>query len=313
MVVGANIKPADNHTEQMRSLILASFAGPNAQTADHAKQKEMQAAIAAGEDKYKTFDKTGWFIGPDGIPRFEIDDSQAKFNWDKLKARARPTLPKSSAADEAKESVAEWEKYLKDMQEYEKTPDAMLQDILDHKALYDAYPQLKGVKVRLGDIMPYATASASETERDLEFGPLGPRSNGLLLHEVQHLIQQIEGTARGASFFNNPDYDKSAGEAEAYNTMNRYENPKLKKDSKGINVPGSPLWRGQPATQGRYPALMRNKDEAFGKEYVIDLKRPPAEPPKKDAPAQLPAQMVTPNAPLQDMVQWLQTNVLGKK
>lgn len=80
-----------------------------------------------------------------------------------------------------------------------KTPD--LESVLDHPELYKAYPELRGIKV---EPFPYKTNS---------YGVYSPGNNaiylnkdldpefarGVILHEAQHAIQDIEGFARGGN------------------------------------------------------------------------------------------------------------------
>jgi hypothetical protein len=308
----------DPHNERMQAL-LASYAGPNAETADHAKQKEAEAALSAGEDKYKTFDNTGWFVGPDGRPRFEIDDSKAKFDWSKfkdVKSNPRPEMPTYGASDLSPEASAAWKKYVEDTMSYKSSAadqEVYLKDILDHPALYKAYPQLKGVKVRVGDVFPYATAgTATEGDRSIEFGPMGKDSNGLLLHEVQHLIQRIEGFAQGATMAD-PNYRRSAGEQEAYDTMYRFLDPKRKADNKGWGQ-DDPRYKGKAFTKGKYPHLLKAPDDptegmSQGGPMIIDLgAKGKTEMPR--APAiSLPPRMTAPlpTAPLDNDIQYLKS------
>lgn len=307
---------SDDHDGRMKAL-LASYAGPNALTADHAKQKEMSAAITAGADKYDTFDKTGWFIGPDNLPRFEIDDSKAKFDWTKVpKLTAQyPKVPTYDPADRSPEARAAWDAYVTGAEVYRaQKNEVQLQDIMDHPTLYEAYPQLRGVTVRFGDDFPYGYAgTATDGDRSIEFGPLGRNTPSLLLHEIQHLIQNIEGFAGGAPAID-PAYRRSAGEKEAYDTMYRFSDPRRKKDARG--------WRaGEKYSMGKYPALLRYADDPTrefgdGGPLVIDLSSNGLAQETKSTPKpkaeQLPPEMITPASTLDEMISWLQRNVVRR-
>lgn len=226
MSVGKDFNDRAARRAVSRGLQVATYAGPNSQAVDHGAMRAALDALDAGENKYDVWDKHGWYVDKKGDAKYEIDDSKAKFNWEKFNERsAEPTY---------------------------------LQDVLDHPGLYEAYPQLRGVKVKMSEYLPYGTAAVNK-DREIEFGRLGRRTPGLLMHEIQHLIQDIEGFAPGASFYL-PGYDESAGEAEAYDVMRRFEQPKTRTDKMGWGR-GDARYDGQPYTMGRFPRLMRAEDD----------------------------------------------------
>lgn len=57
--------------------LTAIFAGPAARTANRAMLRRAQDMAESGADRRAIWDETGWFRGPDGQWRFEIDDSGA--------------------------------------------------------------------------------------------------------------------------------------------------------------------------------------------------------------------------------------------
>lgn len=59
--------------------ILGTFAGAGAKTANKAALEMAEALERGGADRAKIWNETGWFKGPDGKWRFEIDDSAAAF------------------------------------------------------------------------------------------------------------------------------------------------------------------------------------------------------------------------------------------
>lgn len=143
-----------------------SFAGVRAKTANRHNLANAQAMLNNGVDAEQVRKETGWLKGYDNRWRFEIDDSEAK-----LKTSA---FPKSTT----------------------------LENILEHKELYEAYPELKEIQVIFAD-NPEVTGSydrlegeitlASKLKNDVE------NLKRSLLHEVQHAVQDIEKFARGAS------------------------------------------------------------------------------------------------------------------
>ncbi len=167
-----------------------SFAGERAQTADRGALAQAQQMEAVGRDSVPdregnvpgseadTHTATGWSRGKDGKWRFEIDDSQASIK-----------------------PLAEWA----DNSKYpHRMPD--VGQVLDHPELLKAYPQLADVGVRsdtdLGTSIGAYNPSRNVVEiRDpASYPPTGPKSlKSVLLHEIQHAIQNHEGFARGAS------------------------------------------------------------------------------------------------------------------
>lgn len=107
------------------------------------------------------FKSTGFFKGADGKWRYEIDDSAASYFPENLKGGQK-----------------------------------FLSDILSHKELFDAYPQLKTVKVREAPELG-AGASYTESTQTLLMGSQALKDKGIFMHEVQHAIQGIEGFSKG--------------------------------------------------------------------------------------------------------------------
>ncbi len=167
-------------------LPLFSFAGTKARTADLGKLDEAMALENIGRDSVPMRDgrvvgspsdthrSTGWHRGVDGRWRWEIDDSAAKVRMGWLaQAKAGGTT---------------------------------LDQVLDHPALFEAYPHLAQVRVR---VVPSTREMGSYDPRTnvltvrggaAVYDARGPNSlRSLLLHEVQHAIQSFEGFAGGGN------------------------------------------------------------------------------------------------------------------
>lgn len=116
--------------------------------------------------------KTGWFMGYDGKWRFEIDDSGAR-------------LLKTGDGTRSLERCR-------------------LDEILHHPALFEAYPQLRGMNVFFDPSLSFLSSTRGyfDTEK-FEIGLSTWVSDdqvfSSLMHEIQHAIQGIEGFARGGS------------------------------------------------------------------------------------------------------------------
>jgi len=143
---------------------------------------------------------TGWVLWPDGHWRYEISSDKAR-----IKAMPRK----------------EWETLF-------------LSEVLDHRELFKRYPQLAKIRVigdpdakhgrasfheGTGTLMHYVMPAGESIESALP----------LILHEVQHAIQAIEGFARGgnAGMFRRPDIKTLMQEAK--NTLQTFARSPLGK------------------------------------------------------------------------------------
>lgn len=142
---------------------LNQMAGENAKTAalDKLEQAKAMAEDSSSEEIYKA---TGWIKGYDGKWRFEIPDNLEAISLDKL----------------LKNKYAE------------------LGEIYDNPQLFEAYPDLKDVPVRIEEIEKgfngFAYADAITISASLKNDN---EAKSILVHEIQHLIQKREGFARG--------------------------------------------------------------------------------------------------------------------
>ena len=91
-----------------KSNSINSFAGEKALNASANKLSKAKAMLEKGEDEVKIWQSTGWYKDKDGAWKFEIDDSPAKI--------------KNQNADK-------------------------LGDLLEHKELFKAYPELRDINV----------------------------------------------------------------------------------------------------------------------------------------------------------------------
>jgi DNA repair protein RadC/GGDEF domain-containing protein len=139
---------------------------------------EVERRLNAGEDPETVRKETGWFKNPyDKHYRFELDDSKMKFDYDKL-------------ADEEFSQAN-----LK----------TKLSDILDHPELFEAYPELRNLSVMNADIGKSNGQYAPGKNGDLGWLAINKKNltpeeaKDTLVHEIQHVIQEIEGFAKGGS------------------------------------------------------------------------------------------------------------------
>ena len=163
-----------------KSNSINSFAGEKALNASANKLSKAKAMLEKGEDEVKIWQSTGWYKDKDGAWKFEIDDNPAKI--------------KNQNADK-------------------------LGDLLEHKELFKAYPELKDIKIKKiidekGENLGYYDPN----KKEIGINNIGDKST--LMHEVQHAIQDIEGFAKGLGA-KGENYRLSHGEAEARNVETR--------------------------------------------------------------------------------------------
>lgn len=236
-----NPQPTKNHDVRF------SFAGESALNADNKmlqKAKKMYDDFESSEDIRK---ETGWHRGADGKWRFEIDDSRMKVftDGDALFRKAHPEYVRLQDLYEKfwKGDISDAEqKELTDLNETwgsEKARlhtrllrgNAHLADIIQHDVLFENYPQLAEVTVKIGDLDGLNGANGAyvvngyeiRIDEDLfkdEYRTA--KRDGTLVHEIQHAIQDIEQFAKGANLDTlNVAADRT--EAKATTASHRYE------------------------------------------------------------------------------------------
>jgi hypothetical protein len=178
----------------MPSNSLGIFAGKMAKTADREALSRAEGMLAQGADMPTIWKETGWGMAPDGAWRFEIPDNAM--------AKAAP----------------EW------MDEIGGKADGYF----SHPDLFAAYPDVGNVRVGLMD------GTGGYFDSELWRSGIGRDGNvtSTGAHELQHVVQSLEGFARGGS----PDefmrgqalsdsaydaYRRLHGEAEARSVQDR--------------------------------------------------------------------------------------------
>ena len=165
------------HTWNLDAKAGYSFAGEKAKTA---QKKHMKAALTKaiqmeenGASRQEIFDATGWFKGKDGKWRFEIVDDFEKIHLTPLDKRKKATLG----------------------------------EIYHNAALYKAYPPLAKMTVRVysqadfeNDNVKTAMGYYSTARKEIVLNPEYRYDwKEVLVHELQHAVQDIEGFAQGGS------------------------------------------------------------------------------------------------------------------
>lgn len=172
-----------DHAEALEAGIRFMYGGVKANTFESDALDTAQAMAAAGKTPEEIRAVTGWFPGQyDGKMRWEIPDDGAKLT----------------------DTPRVWNQY------GEKTNSRQgykLSDVLDHQALFEAYPALEDVQVsvRYGRGVQREGAFRAKDAR-ADYG-MSISANGkskkealsVLVHEVQHAIQKIEGFVKGGN------------------------------------------------------------------------------------------------------------------
>ena len=181
------------------------FIGAKADTADKMRLSMAQDMIASGADPEQVRKDTGWFQGYDGKWRFEIDDSDISIDNRKLQ---------------------------KHESEY------TLDEVVSHKALFEAYPELAKTKVvvQYGGLVKGAVGAYIADKDILIINSAiwlkDEDMKKVLVHEMQHKVQRIEGFARGSS----PEYWAKRGISEAeYNDFVAKTEMELAKAKRGLS------------------------------------------------------------------------------
>lgn len=165
------------------------FAGKKAaQAPDFARAEAMEKE---GKSDREIHAETGWHKGNDGKWRFEIDDSKAKVGPMYGTAK-NPSWPERAL--------------INDEQRLGSEGGVPLPEVYDHPELYQQYPFLKDIRVRVDDGLFVGSAYASPKEGiitmgDPRFGDSNdePGAKKTLTHEINHLVEYHEGFARGGS------------------------------------------------------------------------------------------------------------------
>ena len=164
-----------------------SFAGKKAKTADNMTLEAAQERLSRGGDKEQVRRDTGWFQGVDQKWRFEINDSDASVK--------KPFPQKGQSWGSVYDSI-----YPNKINT--KGEGVKVGDIIDHPALFAAYPSIAEISVGAQNGLSASFARKSALGPDqIWIGREVVMSDvkSILLHEIQHGIQNMEGFASGGN------------------------------------------------------------------------------------------------------------------
>ena len=207
-----------------------SYGGRVAETADISLLDKAQKMENSGKDSEDIRKETGWFRGYDGKWRFEIDDSKMEID----------------TADK---------EYLK------KFSSTLLGYLVKHNELFDAYPELKDIYVNVKDTNGegdayYAPGKKTITINSDSLDSLSETEfKRVLIHEIQHAIQDIEKFTTGTDTSDFFEYLNTAGEIEAYDTGDR------------INMDSEQRKNTRPDIDRKDVVFAENSSVSFSQEY----------------------------------------------
>lgn len=161
----------------------------------------------------RIWEETGWYKADDGEFRFFISDADSVMNEEVISKHPFIT----QKINEAVESGVPKQDFI----------DLRLDQVLDHPKLYEAYPQLRGMRIKFSvagnpdgsveirNLLREASgdrtagsmrqrASGDIVRLDVHSGKFGDVSDPesikrTLLHEIQHVVQTMEGFSAGGS------------------------------------------------------------------------------------------------------------------
>lgn len=283
----------------------ATAAGISARSADSTALRRAEALEKSGTDNETIRQETGWYRGMDGQWRFEIDDSgatfsrtgEAQYSADNADyARYTQLMNRMLTGDLTEAEHAELlgldKKNGSTKKELARRIDegnATLRDIMQHNALFEAYPEIAETKVKFAD-MPSGTAGSYNRETntitlDTKLKYDANEALDALMHEVQHRVQAAEGFEGGTSpgYWNRGEnYDRAAekyrdNRARLLNGLSTedraiYDEYRSTEREMGAMLDGSMLY-----DESRMDALEKRSDELYkelyGKEWFGKLNR----------------------------------------
>ena len=193
-----------------------SYAGRNANGANLESLREAQEMLSAGADMESIRKATGWHEGMDGKWRWEIDDSKMEYHraGDALFGRSHPEYAEQQRLEQKmlygeltdteqarlRALTETWGRERNRLSERVERGNARLEDVLDHEELFHAYPQLRHVRVVFDETPKGVLGSFSAEGNQITISEeLRDAPQDVLIHEIQHAIQNAEGFAKGSN------------------------------------------------------------------------------------------------------------------
>lgn len=257
---------------------LGIFAGRNSETASQeaadaavdvfegqGAMRERGPKFAVDQQRAASADagKQEWFVGADGFERYEIPDD---------KARLTPMMTRDWFGGVSRQLRDSGLAYP------EADVTGGLEAVLDHPKLFEAYPALRELPVKLTNSDDYYGAyhptnlldPDSEAYLSLsanQFAKNQRQAKGTLMHELQHAVQDVEGFSGGSNL------DEALDAAKSWMAKNEeiieggFASPELRKkyDNYKSLLDTEDKWQG-------YRAYQRNAGETEARAVEKRLK-----------------------------------------
>lgn len=242
-----------------------SISGQKAKTANYLKLDEaikMEEVGKATSEEIRQ--QTGWFRGYDGKWRFEISDRDMEFNIGgfftnpdviRYKELEKKLITDPENMTDAEES--ELRSLSNALKGVKKSP-KNLGDYIKHDKLFEAYPQLKDIRLRF-DYLSNGERGAYDGNKNeivLNYGLREDKAKleDTLIHEIQHAVQSIEGFATGSS----PEYWKNQRrdiiDTIGLTPLEQYQNTAGEIEARDVT---SRRWRSEEALREHRPDIDR--------------------------------------------------------
>lgn len=212
-------KPANGYyTDKVKF----SFSGENALNKNNEHLKRAKEMDEAGRPNEIIRRETGWHKGYDGKWRFEIDDSQMKVykSGDALFRKSNPKYVRmqelydkffyGDISDNEMKELSKLEDFYGNeetrLRERLRNGTARLADILEHDVLFENYPMLASMNVRITKLDNGTRGQFNSNREEIVLDEdlfkddyRKSQRDEVLIHEIQHAIQSIEKFARGSN------------------------------------------------------------------------------------------------------------------
>lgn len=277
---GASIDESINEDRKnVNKNILYSYAGRKSANVDFKELEKATDMENEGKSFKEIFRETGWFRGMDNIWRYEIDDSKMTYDrrgrmalkenqdyrrYEELSNRIFGT---GDATNEEWKEFGQLEKTLSVINKFNNGGDTVA-DYIQHDKLFNQYPFIKDVELKFVDMNERGMYDKRNNTIYVnnKFKNDTHNAERTILHELQHVIQNYEGFAAGASV-QQWNYLKNSG--ENINEYNRsYISAQKKINEVMKNAPSEFMDKYRELNQTMIKAMESHKD-ADWKEHMI--------------------------------------------
>lgn len=195
---------------------LGIFAGPLAVKPLRGMDDAMKA-LDRGEDASEVWRRTGWGRNAAGQPIWEIDDSMARVDPDRMLPSGRSVSDELSALGASSMHN----------HQHQSIP---LKDFIDHPEMMRQYPDIMNeYRVKLSHEIPKDAAAVDTSGKMLHLSPKNtdlsdPYVRSMTLHEMDHMVATQEGFPRGGGRGTDRPFDGMIYPEDYYDAHNDWYN-----------------------------------------------------------------------------------------